>query len=222
MRARHRHLNFRDCGAAVCLDARDIKQSEGSRVTSWTDRTRNANNVSSVVPPFNDGLYTNTGVSSLPSFQFTETSSNSTTFSFASAPLTGGSGPAVVTACNLQTNTSSLMVAFGTSGSNDHDRFSDGNTYHGFASNSRRTVGAVLNTNTDYILSMRSASNWVYYRDGLAVYTDASNTIGIGSSPLLQGTLGRMASFALFRSITLELLKRVHHAVAYSSKIRCA
>jgi hypothetical protein len=43
MRARHRHFNARDAGAALCLDARFISGlSDGNAVSTWSDRSRNA------------------------------------------------------------------------------------------------------------------------------------------------------------------------------------
>jgi hypothetical protein len=43
MRARQRHFNARDCDAALCLDARFITGlSDGSAVSTWSDRSRNA------------------------------------------------------------------------------------------------------------------------------------------------------------------------------------
>jgi hypothetical protein len=43
MRARHRHFNARDAGAALCLDARYISGvSIGGAVSTWPDRSRNA------------------------------------------------------------------------------------------------------------------------------------------------------------------------------------
>jgi len=45
MRARHRHFNARDAGAALCLDARFISGlSDGNAVSTWSDRSRNAAN----------------------------------------------------------------------------------------------------------------------------------------------------------------------------------
>jgi hypothetical protein len=45
MRARQRHFNARDCDAALCLDARFITGlSDGSAVSTWSDRSRNAAN----------------------------------------------------------------------------------------------------------------------------------------------------------------------------------
>ena len=43
MRLRNRHFNARDCDAALCLDARFINGlSDGSAVSTWSDRSRNA------------------------------------------------------------------------------------------------------------------------------------------------------------------------------------
>lgn len=44
MRARHRHLNARDAGAEIVLDARFISGiSDGSALTTWADRSGNGN-----------------------------------------------------------------------------------------------------------------------------------------------------------------------------------
>ena len=45
MRARHRHFNARDVGAALCLDARFISGlSDGNAVITWSDRSRSTAN----------------------------------------------------------------------------------------------------------------------------------------------------------------------------------
>ncbi len=45
MRARHRHFNAGDAGAAICLDARFISGlADAAAVSTWSDRTSNAAN----------------------------------------------------------------------------------------------------------------------------------------------------------------------------------
>jgi len=52
MRARHRHLNPRFAGASVVFDARYITGvSSGGNVSSWSDRSGNANNATTVLAP---------------------------------------------------------------------------------------------------------------------------------------------------------------------------
>lgn len=43
MRSRHRHFNARDCGAALCLDARFVSnKSDNDNIETWSDRSINA------------------------------------------------------------------------------------------------------------------------------------------------------------------------------------
>ena len=70
MRARHRHFNPRDAGAAIALDSRyGFSQADGSSVSIWEDRTNN-NNDAEQSTPANQPTYETNEVGGQPAVKF--------------------------------------------------------------------------------------------------------------------------------------------------------
>lgn len=69
MRARHRHLNARDAGAEIVLDARFISGlSDGSALTTWADRSGNGNDASKSSPA--GVIFEEEAINGLPGVEF--------------------------------------------------------------------------------------------------------------------------------------------------------
>ena len=83
-------------------------------------------------------------------------------------------------------SSANLLGQFGT-GANDHMTWIDGVCYLGLFSNSRKTVGNITpNVSQWHLYTIISKSGgWTMRVDGTQVFTTASNTVGIGSNPLL-------------------------------------
>jgi hypothetical protein len=79
----------------------------------------------------------------------------------------------------------SVLSSFGTSGIGDHEPYSDGIIYHGFASTARKTVGdPTQSLTTPRITGIRSAANdWAYYLNGTQFYSTTTNTVALSSAP---------------------------------------
>lgn len=89
MRARQRHINARDAGATLVLDARYIHNlAEDALVSSWTDRSRSGNNASQATsglqPQFKKGNINglpSVGATSAPRFEYMTLASPMTSIS---------------------------------------------------------------------------------------------------------------------------------------------
>jgi hypothetical protein len=83
------------------------------------------------------------------------------------------------------TGVGAVLVNFGTDVVADHEPYTDGNIYHGFASTARKTVGDPTPSLTaPHIASIRSAaSDWQYWLDGTQFFATATNTVALSATP---------------------------------------
>ena len=99
---------------------------------------------------------------------------------------TSGTG---ITAQRSDDGGSAPLQAFGTSGSDSHEPFTDNNVYCDFGATSRPTFGTLAQS-TDYVISRVAASGELkIYADKVQNGSTASVTIGFGSSPKLWGNV---------------------------------
>jgi hypothetical protein len=95
---------------------------------------------------------------------------------------------------------------FGSDSLGDHEPYSDGNIYHSFGSTARKTVGdPTLLLTSPRLISIRSAANdWQYWIDGTLFFSTVTNTVGLGSTPILMSGNSGPALGYLSEVVTLN------------------
>ena len=240
MRARHRHLNFKDAGAVIHVDSRFISGlSNNDEVTSWTNRAaaNNAGAISGVATP----NYITGGLAGQPTVRF----ANNDVLRFASAPSSFSAATIICTAKPISSlsndnnilyygNSSDFSPNFNWVGvskdfgsakwiSGNYNNPTDGSAYStaNYDTTARIATGITNDGGTSRLFLSGSA-------DGTAV----STAININASALpIMGRRGGAGvgylnadvySVVLLPSaVTASQRKRLEHSSAYSFKISC-
>jgi hypothetical protein len=247
MRRRHRHLNARDLGAKLVLDARYIDQSDNTAVSTWSDRSGNGYDA------------TQTNGTFQPTFQTAEFGGNGVVrFDGSDDRLLANGAAGVLRNVNEGTligvgriadasaNARSLIAfAYGTDTNGPHRAILGSENASGYYAGGRRLdansfqsaltssytqnriliKSAVFDwANSDLFVFLdgtQSASNTNFQTAGSTSDTNsASVTIGSGANgQRLNGDLGQALAFNT--ALTASQRKRVEHAAAFSFKISC-
>ena len=240
MRARQRHLNPKAAGASVVFDSRYITGlSDGSNVTSWSDRSGNANNATNTS---NYPTYETDGQGGNPVVRFVAAS---TTNLACSTYAYSGTSQKFVMVAYKSTDVSATYAntAAGQSGA--------GNTGGWFSIMSRKLTGSVSDpyvatfggdtqvgkSNPDNLWKVATGAH-----DGTNLYTRKNcvqidsvartsnvNTsvfrIGVGDyiGTLIEAFQGDIAYIAAGHiTYALPLIRRLEHAMGLSFKIACS
>jgi hypothetical protein len=240
MRARHRHLNFKDAGAVIHVDSRFISGlSNNDEVTSWTNRAaaNNAGAISGVATP----NYITGGLAGQPTVRF----ANNDVLRFASAPASFSAATIICTAkpISVLSNENNILY-YG----NSQD-FSPNFNWIGVGKQFSVSKWVSGNYNNPTERSITSTSNYDtttqiatgitndagtnrLFLCGSADGTAVSTTININASALpIMGRRGGVGvgylnadvySVVLLPSaVTASQRKRLEHSSAFSFKISC-
>lgn len=223
MHRRSRHFNPAHAGATCALDARYLSGvSGGSAVTTWTTR---AGTGPTQATSANRPTFTLAGIGGCNSVTFGASQS----LGWAASPISGATSASVVTVSARSSNAGgALLTRFGSPGLADHSPWTDGSYYIGTASNSRKSFVAPTGISVPVVESVTSQSaSWIWRANGVTSFSTATNTVGIGSTPSLSGSinlaadwLGSVGAVATFSSVlSSSMLKRVCQSFALSFKI---
>lgn len=249
MRARHRHFNPRDAGALVALDSRyGFSLSGGSSVSSWLDRTNNANNADQATAA-NQPKYETNELNGQPVIRFDGTNDDLRT-GILSSSITVNS----VTGLSIHKKNSGGTSANNFSriislSLNDNQDFSNTNsfiTHHSVPSPYNNSIGWFRNSlqvtqiaaafNTFYLNSFTlDATNIKSRINGGADATGTTSANALNSNRLtlaaprfqtppgdsrLNGDIAMITLIGLVSSTALR--RRLEHAAAYSFKLACS
>jgi hypothetical protein len=223
MHRRSRHFNPGHAGATCALDARYLPGiSGGGTVTTWTPRTGTGPTQATAG---NRPTFTLAGIGGSHSVTF----GASRSLGWATSPISGATSASVVTASSRSSNAGgALLTRFGSPGLADHSPWTDGSYYMGTASTTRKAFVAPTGISVPVVESVESQSNsWIWRANGATAFSATTNTVGIGATPSLSGSinfaadwLGSVGAVATFSSVlSSSLLKRVCHHFAFSFKI---
>lgn len=224
MRARHRHLNPKSCGAVIAFDSRYINYANDALVDSWTER---ASSVS----------YTGAGTAR-PTFKERVSGGSPMVLSAAGNRL-NGNATAYITGTNTG-GSSFVFVGSGTTAgqvaisirSTTANReflmfFQSGTSFWAHRGGTNGRKWSRLNSN---VIGIESLANGQPRVNGATVTATAHTHGGSGnancvvsatqSSTSLIGHLGQVLCFTFV--ISDSALKKVTHAAAYSFKITCS
>ena len=239
MRARVRHFQPKDAGANLVLDARYISQSNGTAVSSWSDRSGNAYNADQATAA-RQPIYETAGIGGQGAVKFDggdvlEIASGYTNL------LSGDNTYSVMLITNLSSFSNQPVIL----GQSPSFFFEYGNMtsvyyYYGQSSDFRTygTSNTVMATNTSYIASFTktAATSGTLYVNGTAQTSFTNSGGGLITTPsasagLILGGYTNVAGFAISGYIPLALFfktelsdsmrKRVDHFAARSWKFSC-
>lgn len=251
MHRRARHLNPDKAGATCALDARFISGvSNGSNISSWTDRSSSANTPSNSGLSNNQPLYQSSGFSGQPTVLFdgAADSTNGRSLSWSTTPISSATEVTAIIAFKRTTGSSTIpgahLTNLGTGIFNDHTPWSDGRYYVSYGIGSR--VDFVAPTTLD-VLNIESyktsGSSWNLYHNSVLFFTNTGTSISIGSyarigsnggpsdsrtpdglsSPGRYYWTGHIGSISLYKSaLSDSLRRRIEHSAAFSYKIACS
>ena len=250
MRRRHRHLNARDLGAKLVLDARHIDQSDNTAVSTWADRSGNGWDA------------TQGTAANQPTFQTAEFGGNGVVRFDGSndfLALSGGgldllknvSGAAALVSIKY-TTTSGVRIAFlATVGNSTAVRFGVlanvvSGQLHGNARRIDGNAGAGLNAGAfsanDILLQFHNVDyvggTQVVFKNGTqegnnSLASSGGNTSNTASQEIVVGNSadrgnfpqpmsGDIGQIAVWNTaLTASQRKRAHHAAAFSFKVSC-
>ena len=238
MRARHRHLNAKAAGASVVLDSRYITGlSDGSNVSSWSDRSGNSNNATTAS---NYPTYETNEQAGNPVVRFV--SSSSTRLSCSSAAFTG-SGSRFLMAAYKSTSTGTYInTAAGQGAANTtgtwftmaaRTQFATGDPYiGGFGADTQNNKSTPDNawkvgTGAYNGTTLFTRKNAVEI-DSVARTLNTNNSVfrvghDDGAGTLQEFWGGDIAYIAAGASTySVPLLRRLEHAMGLSYKIACS
>jgi hypothetical protein len=234
MGRRVRHLNPGNAGAVLALDSRFIVGlSNGSLVSSWSDRSGLGNNASQATSSARPTFQTNRQ-GGQPGVRF----DGSNVLNFSTAIISGSTPGSCLYVFRLDLDppittipTGPVMGNFGSAADNSHSMWTDGRIYDGFGSTVRKSMADPMpRFTTSRIIAIHSASNdWQFFIDGSAFFTTVSNNVGWSSSPRIGGSGGFYFLLGVVMSVTVlnsrmstSVRRRLEHASAFSFKMTCA
>ena len=181
----------KEISTSLWLDAADASTItlNSTTVSQWNDKSGNARNFSQATAG-NQPAYQTSGINSKPSVEFTGSNEN---FMTASSVLSSSSTAGSIfwvqtTEADPGTNNNNLgsliTSSWGSSSSDNHIPWTDGNIYFAGFSTSRSNVGnPSVSLTAPRILSHHSTNGSVaFYIDGTSFFTSASNTFANPSS----------------------------------------
>lgn len=187
-------------GLALWLKADALSLSDGDPVASWTDAS-GAGVTPTQATAGNKPTWKASIVNSKPIVRFDGSDDRMT---FPSNPLSGASAGTLLIVHKIDTDPPGGSVAacpvgkWGSSASEDHWPYTDGNIYSGWGSNARKTVGnpaATMVAFRIYAVVSASADFRFYIDGGSALFSTGTNTVGwAGTAP----TLGMNSDFGNF------------------------
>jgi hypothetical protein len=243
MRARHRHFTLGNSGASACWDSRPLTQSDGTSITSWTDRIssraadratnapvikvaiqggqpilRFGSTTNAMIIASND-ITRNKNVMMLVSVAAVSNASTSTYQTVFVSEVGGG----VSARCGIYMRSSKVEAG---------GRRLDANSYQfaqsGSTANNTFTVGSGFfdwgnGQLYAYELGTETARSGGFQTSGTSSNTASAASIGAGSfssgtNERLNGDVGLVAFVETGSS---SLRRRFEHAAAYSFKISC-
>jgi len=234
MRARQRHLNAKAAGASVVLDSRYITGlSDGSNVSSWSDRSGNSNNATTAS---NYPTYETNEQAGNPVVRFV--SSSSTRLSCSSAAFTG-SGSRFLMAAYKSTSTGTYInTAAGQGGVNStgtwfaiaaRTQFATGDPYIGcFGADTQNNKSTP--DNAWKVATGAYDGTTLYARKNSSEIDSVNRTLNTNNSALQVGYVNNAEYFngdiayvaAGGVAYSLPLLRRLEHSIGFSFKIACS
>jgi hypothetical protein len=222
MRARHRHFNPRFVGASLVLDSRYINQSDNTAVSSWADRSGNANNADQAI------------AANQPSFQTAEQGGNGIVYF-------DGSNDQLTLTSNIASINTALFVANERTAPSIIDYLIGGNgvgfllSYPAASEGIGYWDGSVARATTYSSGNIRSTYGICYVNVSKIFLNSKEVTYTQTNTPsaITISTIGNRTDFNLFAPANVGSInlftsalpdssrKRCEHAAAFSFKIAC-
>jgi hypothetical protein len=246
MSRRHRHLNARDLGAKLVLDARYIDQSDNTAVSTWADRSGNGYDATQTNGTFQPTFQTaEFGGNGVVRFDGSNDFLNANGAAGVLRNVGGGTlfgvfkfnafhtGVVLIFTSGTSTSATRLGIAVTALTNGEHQlggRRLDADSFvtlraQANSNNPRIMTGVADYANSDAFLFLESTqvvSNTNFQTAGNTSNTD-SQSVQVGAvsaaSQYLNGDIGQALAFNT--ALTASQRKRVEHAAAFSFKISC-
>lgn len=194
MHRRNRHINAASAGAVSVLDSRFISGlSNGSGVSTWTNRNISVGNSPTQATANNQPVYTTNVQGGSPALLFNNSASSlGRWLSYPSTPVSGASAVSVIYGFRRTgvdgSTPGAILSCFGTGFYDEHEPWGDNNIYTAFASGNDYyfryafSISSTIPNNQNTISTIISATNdWRYITFNKNVlHTYASNIVGGG------------------------------------------
>lgn len=246
MHRRNRHINAGSANAQSVLDSRYLSGlSNGSGVSTWTNRNTNVVNSPTQATANNQPLYTTNVQGGNPALLFNNAASTAGRYlTFSTTPISGATEASAIYAFRRTgidgSTPGAILTNFGNAFFEDHEPWGDNYFYTSFASTVRKAflLTTDVPSNADKIAYLESSTNnWRMFVNSTSLYTTATNTVGIGTVARIGGGggcrpnggcggttyfwTGYMYSIMIFKTVLSDALrKRFERSIGYSFKIQ--
>lgn len=233
------------------LDARFISGvSNGSNISSWTDRSSSANSPSNSGSTNNQPLYQSSGFSGQPTVLFdgAADSTNGRFLSWSTTPISGATAVTAVISFKRTSGSATVpgahLTNLGSAVFNDATPWTDGKYYTSLGIGSRVDFTAPTTLNVLNIETYKTTgSSWDLYHNSASFATKTGTSVSVGSYARIGSNggpsdsrtpdglssagkyywTGHIGSISLYKSaLSDSLRKRIEHSAAFSYKIACS